>query len=105
MIQELDATPVRALGLALDAASLRHRVGAHNIANANTPGFAPLQVRFETQFDAALHPVIEPRADAKVELDVEVAQLSQNALHHQALLRGVSRYFAILSAAISEGKR
>jgi flagellar basal-body rod protein FlgB len=105
MMNELDAAPVRALSLALDAASLRHRVIAHNIANANTPGFAPLRVSFEQSFAAALQPVVARDASARVELDVEVTLLAQNALHYQTALRGLSKYFAILSSAISEGKR
>lgn len=105
MTNPLDTAPVQALGQALDGATLRHRVIAHNIANANTPGFTPLRVSFEKQFDAALKPVVEPAAGGKVELDVEMAQLAQNSLQYQALLRGLGRYLAILGAAISEGKR
>jgi flagellar basal-body rod protein FlgB len=103
MMQELEA--VRALSLALDAASLRHRVIAHNIANVNTAGFAPLRVRFEESFGAALQPVVERDAAARVELDVEVMLLAQNAVHYQAVLRGLGKHFSILNAAISEGKR
>jgi flagellar basal body rod protein FlgB len=38
-------------------------------------------------------------------LDVEVAGMAQNAAHYQALLKAVSKYQAILSAAVSDGKR
>lgn len=39
---------------ALEAASLRQRVIAHNVANLNTPGFKKSQVRFEEELRAAL---------------------------------------------------
>ncbi len=37
------------LGKAMDAYSLRHRVMADNIANANTPGFKRSYVPFESE--------------------------------------------------------
>lgn len=38
----------------LDASSLRHRVIANNIANADTPGFKASAVEFETELSRAL---------------------------------------------------
>ncbi len=127
MIQEIDTATMGVLRLALDAASLRHRVIAHNIANANTAGFAPLRVDFEEQFDAlrsalgqsppidrgmleGLRPAIAQDssangATAKVALDLEVARLAQNTVHYQALLRGAAKQLSILGVAITEGKR
>lgn len=128
MIEEIDAATVGVLRLALDAASLRHRVIAHNIANANTEGYAPLRVNFEEQFDAVrsalgqsqpidrgllegLRPVVAQDgplsggATAQVALDLEVARLAQNSVHYQALLRGTAKYLSILGIAVTEGKR
>jgi|SRR5882672_5147304 len=128
MIQEIDTATMGVLRLALDAASLRHRVIAHNIANANTEGFAPLRVNFEDQFDAVrsaigqgqpierglldgLRPTIlqdaplDGGATAKVALDMEVARLAQNTVHYQALLRGATKHLSILGIAVTEGKR
>ena len=39
---------------ALDAAGLRQRVIAHNVANLNTPGYKKYQVRFEEELRSAL---------------------------------------------------
>src|SRR4249920_127781 len=109
MIEEIDAATMGVLRLALDAASLRHRVIAHNIANANTEGYAPLRVSFEEQFDAVrsalgqsqplargllegLRRVIAQDgplsggATDQVALDLEVGRLAQNSVHYQALL-------------------
>jgi flagellar basal-body rod protein FlgB len=128
MIEEIDAATMGILRLALDAASLRHRVIAHNVANANTDGFAPLRVSFEDQFDAVrsalarpepversllegLRPVIsqdpplDAGANARVELDMEIAKLAQNTVHYQALLRGTAKHLSILGIAVTEGKR
>src|SRR5215510_11462680 len=128
MIQEIDSVTMGVLRLALDAASLRHQVFAHNIANANMPDYAPVRVNFEEQFDAlrsalsqsqpidrglleGVRPVIAQDgpltagATSKVALDLEIARLAQNTVHYQALLRGVSKHLAILNTAVTEGKR
>ena len=55
--------------------------------------------------------VIEPAVSGAtglpqaVQLDSEVAQMAQNAVHYQALLKGLSKHMGILASAVSEGKR
>ncbi len=39
---------------ALDAGSMRHQAISHNLANANTPGYKRLEVRFEDDLRRAL---------------------------------------------------
>ena len=92
---------------ALDAASLRHQAIAHNIANAHTEGYAPLGVRFDAQLAAArrAQPELVRASDEPVQVDAELVKLSQNTLHYQALLRGIAKHYAILGAAISDGRR
>jgi flagellar basal-body rod protein FlgB len=111
--------------LALDAANVRHLVIANNIANANTPGYAPQRVEFEQQLAAAVRdgrvrahsallegvrPVItvDPTAPgpsgSRVQLDTQAAQLAQNVVHYQALLQGMRGQRDILQLAITEGK-
>jgi flagellar basal-body rod protein FlgB len=126
MMQEFEGVTLGVLRLALDAASLRHQVVAHNIANANTQGYTPVRVNFEEQFDSLrgalgrsqsvdpellehLRPVVEQDRNvngqtAQVALDLEVAKLAQNTVHYQALLRGVSKYLSIVGVAVTEGK-
>ncbi|MGE5707945.1 MAG: flagellar basal body rod protein FlgB [Bacteroidota bacterium] len=48
---------LRGLERSLDALSLRHQVRANNVANINTPGFKPSEVKFE---DALLEALNEP---------------------------------------------
>lgn len=116
------ATTTTLLSLALDATTLRQQALAHNIANANTPGFRALSVSFEDRMQSEraalaasrepLHrlpqmvtPLLVQSADEGVALDQQVAQLSQNALHHQVLLKALNKHFALLGTAINEGKR
>lgn len=113
--------------LALDAASMRHLAISHNIANINTPGFAPARVDFENQLDAARAALrtgeplqanmlagVRPHTvraapltgtDRTAMLDLEVAAMAQNTVHYQALLKALGSQMSILASAISEGKR
>lgn len=114
-----DGVTITALSLALDAAAQRHQVIAANIANANTPGFTAQRLSFEAQVNLGLQgkPAVaevrsqlvpELTADGQarsVQLDAEVAQLSQNSLQYQALLRAINRQMSLLATAVSEGKR
>ncbi len=108
--------------LALDGAALRHQAIAANIANATTPGYTPVRVSFEGRLQEArerlqageapgsvateLSAGIEADPDADtVAVDMQAAQLAQNVVHYQALLKATAKRMAILAAAINEGKR
>lgn len=128
MTEGLEAVTTAALGLALDAAALRQQAHAANIANASTPGYAPLRVSFEAQLEEArtslawsgrldpgdlegVAPALQETARdsggllPQVQLDVEVAAMSQNAAQYQTLLKVLSRQYALLTAAVSDGKK
>ena len=130
MIDGIEAITTTSLSLALDAATLRHQTIANNIANANTEGFVPQRVNFEAYVKDARReldergrldaqsittlsgskPLLEPLLTAaglpaKVQLDTEVANMAQNAVHYQALIKGLSRQMSILATAVSDGKR
>jgi flagellar basal-body rod protein FlgB len=123
VISAIDGNATALLKLALDATGMRHQALANNIANANTPGYQRMSVSFEGRMaalkDASGHvsasaladlasfrPVIEyAEAGAPIALDTEVAQLSENTLHHQALLKALSKHYALIGMAINEGKR
>lgn len=117
------------VSLALDAALARHAAIATNIANAETPGFQPLAVRFDQlveqlqgrvtdrSFDASTERTVrtlseslqadafvpDPQA-ARVELDMQMANLSKNTLQYQALLTAQGKLMALDQLAIGEGK-
>lgn len=112
---------------ALDVSNLRHLVISNNIANANTPGFVPVELSFDGQLQTEIlnysarsggdlmgressaftgaNQGIENSETSRVNLDWEVAKLSQNVVHYQSLLRGLNGKMAILAMAISEGRR
>ena len=115
------------LGLALDAASLRQQVHGLNVARAGQPGQPLLQVSFEAQLErarrslardgnvstdslAGVSPQVEtmPVANAQTgatQLDTETLKLAENAVHFQALLRGLSRHLGVLAQAVGDGRR
>lgn len=122
MSQPVEATTTALMRLALDGAALRHQAIAANIANVATPGYAAANVSFQGSLQEARErmlggesidavakdaaPQIEvDEKDQPVALDVQTAQLAENVVHYQALLRGWSKRMSILAAAISEGKR
>ncbi|MWL90529.1 flagellar basal body protein [Cupriavidus sp. SW-Y-13] len=126
MVPGIEGVTTAALSLALDAASLQHRVLAANVANANTPGYVPMRLRFAARIEggavrqatAATDPAsmfavrmsLQPAFDASgaaatVQPDQEVAAMSENALHYQALASALDKHFSILASAASDGKR
>jgi flagellar basal-body rod protein FlgB len=127
MTTGIDGITTATLGLALDAAALRQQAIANNIANATTAGYVRQTTSFDRQVEQLrqalgshqspkpelfsnvalrLEPVASGAdAQAGVQLDMEVADMAQNATHYQTLLKGLIRHYAILSSAVSEGKR
>ena len=111
---------------ALDAASLRQQVIAHNLANANTPGFKKQEVQFESQLSqilanrksgntsaadaglANLAPRVvtvnstSERADGNnVDIEAENVALAENSLRYEALTQVVGGYFGGLKTVIN----
>jgi flagellar basal-body rod protein FlgB len=116
-----------ALRVGLDAAALRHQAIAINIANVNTDNYVPFGVNFDAQIVSArrslneqgsldpstlrqVSPYIEPldkinRQTIKVRLDSEMANLAQNSVHYQALVKGLNSHLGLLMSAASDGKK
>jgi flagellar basal-body rod protein FlgB len=128
MTEGIEAITTAAVGLALDAAALRQQAIAANIASAGVEGYTPVTVDFESQLEEArsalesrgrldaaslsgVRPALETAPlDAmglppKVSLDMEVASMAQNSAQYQALVRGLAKHYAMLAAAVSEGKK
>jgi flagellar basal-body rod protein FlgB len=118
-----DDTNMTVLQKMLDAAALRHRVIAHNLANANTPGYRRREVRFNEQLAAALQardaerlaavrPVVAESEEAatrpdggNVTTERELADLMQNSLLYNACTQLLSSRIAAYRAAISGDSR
>ncbi|MEW8024321.1 MAG: flagellar basal body rod protein FlgB [Candidatus Thiodiazotropha sp.] len=129
MIEDIGGVTSRLVSLALDVSSLRQQVLAHNIANANTPGFAPQRVSFEQLLECAdllttdqpadreltseinrlqrrldRGELIETNEDEAVSLDVEMVRLTENVLRYRAMLEGLAKRGSLIKLAVTEGK-
>jgi flagellar basal-body rod protein FlgB len=106
----------------LDACTLRQAVYATNVANVNTPGYQPLEVEFGSRLRAAaqalegmpaaeqsafldtVQPSVVAARSGPVELDQQLALMSQNAIHYETLLGAFEKSIGLLRLAILEGK-
>jgi flagellar basal-body rod protein FlgB len=105
------------LKLMMDAAMARQRVIAKNLANADTPGFKAKEVRFSKDLKDALGSgdgsvkdvsleVVDRDSPAKpdgnsVDLDRELADLSENSLTYQTLVTLVALKTNMVRSAIA----
>jgi flagellar basal-body rod protein FlgB len=110
------------LGRGLDACALRQAVYAANIANADTAGYQPLEVSFETelqnaaqltagaswpeqaQFLQTIEPTLVPSTLETVHLDQQLGLMAKNALRYQQLLGAFQRSMGLLRLATLEGR-
>jgi flagellar basal-body rod protein FlgB len=103
---------------ALDGLTLRYQATAQNIANANSPGYRPVRVRFEDSLrSAAAHglqaiahvkPEVElapaPRIASEMRMDLEIANASQTAMRYGALITLLGREMALARTVVSGGR-
>lgn len=105
---------------ALDGLSLRHQVLANNYANVNTPGFKRSDVDFRSAMkQAAAQNSAKPQAlfqvitdksttmrndDNNVDADVELANISTNAILYRALAEQIDRKFGQIRMVLREGR-
>ncbi|MGI6065986.1 MAG: flagellar basal body rod protein FlgB [Bacillota bacterium] len=113
----------------LDAASLRQRTIAHNLANINTPGFKRSLVSFEEKLDQSIlrqtdrHHYsylgardIEPQViktgagtqrqdENNVNLDIELSAMIINTIRYNALIQQASDRLENLRYVINDGRR
>lgn len=103
---------------ALDGLSARAEVTAHNIANAQTPGFRPLRVSFEAALAAAaplgpdavgaVRPQTETASgqsgDGALRLDQEMATAASTALRYGALIEILDRQMQLSRLAVTGGR-
>jgi len=98
----------------LDLLSVRQKLMATNIANADTPGYKTRDVDFQTEFRSLLEGG-QPHATEvtglkvnndgnNVSLDREARLLAENALRFSAVSQLVRGQIRILKSAIDEGK-
>lgn len=111
----MDAITSLTLARALDGLHQRQIATAYNIANAGTPSFRALTVRFEEQLRAAARqgPAALARVTAETtqgpagsseRLDLDVATASETALRYSALVEIAGRRMAIDRAVVGGGR-
>jgi flagellar basal-body rod protein FlgB len=104
----------------LQAASLRQRVLANNVANVNTPGFKRSRVDFEDQLSQVLkdggdadsvQPLVVEETDSigredgnNVDIELEMTRMAENQIYYAALTRQLSDQFARLRTVINGGR-
>jgi len=120
--ESLGGVTAQMLTVGLSAATARHQIIAGNIANANSPGYVAREADFSRLFQSAYAQLGGARAQAgwgampalpasgtagggAVELDVEIAKLSDNTLRYQSLLRGLDRHISNLAYVIADGRK
>ena len=84
---------------AVDVSSKRQATIAHNIANANTPGFEAME------FDEALGRAIK-RVDRKdVVLEEEMAAMTENSIKYSAYIKLLSSKLNVLRTIATQGRK
>lgn len=113
----LFGTVLRGLGTAIGFHEARHQVISENLANAETPGFRARRLEFDQELqrvfqgddlsgvDPSSLSEIDRTAPIKadrnsVDLDTEMARMSENSLRTVALSRMLARKYAGLKTAI-----
>lgn len=110
----MDAITPLILAKALDGLSARYTATAENIANANTPNYRPVQVRFEealraaaeqgaaavTGVEARTEAAPMPKIASEMRLDLEIATASQTAGRYMALTELLARSMQIQRTAM-----
>ncbi len=99
----------RLLAKLLDAATIRHRVIASNLANASNPDFKRKDVRFDEALSKAIasgKDVSRVRPEVfetgeRVELETEMGRLAQNSLAYKTWAEVLARKLAIIRTAIT----
>ena len=99
---------------ALDGLTTRSEAIAHNVANAQSPGFAPVRVLFEDALAAAAHrgrgaiaavaPKVETGAPDSLRLDLDAADASATAGRYAALTEILNRELQLRALATSGGR-
>ncbi|MBI5723543.1 MAG: flagellar basal body rod protein FlgB [Planctomycetes bacterium] len=102
----------------VNAATLRGKTIANNLANVNTPGFRRSAVEFETLLDDALRSgkaikpksiepeIFEPQNTIlnsmgnDVDMEVEVGQMVKNSAKSKAYMRILNKMYRQISSAI-----
>ncbi len=127
-MSQLFDSSIGVLSKSMDMYLLRHSVISDNIANAETPGFKARRVDFEAELQRAvtanetagedqvfrelssLQPAVSEEMGSErgqdlntVDMDREMAAMTKNDVKYASATQMISKKFALLKYAISEG--
>jgi flagellar basal-body rod protein FlgB len=107
----IDSNHSQMLSRAMDAYSLRQKVTASNIANADTPGYTRHEVRFEDQLQAAQETnsgssIQDATASIEVTnenvvLEDEMIEMADTQIRVQLVTRSLRHHFDMLRNGIT----
>ncbi|MBU2711656.1 flagellar basal body rod protein FlgB [Zooshikella harenae] len=122
----LETTTVGLLNKFLEGTLFEHKLIANNIANIDTQGYKAQTIKTNNKFTALIDSLENTQSSAstinrvkdwvpehniqtdstanKIELEKELAKLSKNVIHYQAILSAKSKLNNMLTLAIKEGK-
>lgn len=84
---------------ALDVSAKRQAIISHNIANANTPGYVPLD------FDEVLGKAVKRTNGKGVVIEEEMASLTENSVKYSAYVKLLSSKINILKTIVTQGRK
>lgn len=84
---------------AMQIATRKQAVIAHNIANAKTPGYEPLT------FDEQLMKAVKRQDKKEVVLEDEMASLTENSVKYSAFVKLMSSKISVLRTIATQGRR
>ena len=84
---------------AMEIATKRQAVIAHNIANADTPGYQALT------FDNELQKAVTRLEQPSVNLEEEMAALTENSVAYSSYIKMMSTKLNVLKSVASQGRR
>lgn len=84
---------------AMNLSNMKQAIIAHNIANANTPGYVPLD------FDEVLGKAVKREEGKGVVLEDELASLTENSVKYSAYIKFLSAKITALRSVVTQGRK
>ncbi len=82
----------------MEVTTKKQAIIAHNIANANVPGYEPLK------FDEVLDRVVK-KTEKSVILEEEMKDLAENSIRHSSYVKLMSTKINVLRSVVTQGRR
>lgn len=99
MLEPLFDTTFGKLEHAMEVATRRQEVIAHNLSNAKTPGYEPLA------FDEELMRAVKRTDRKEVLMEEELASLTDNSVKYSAYVKMLTSKFNILRSIATQGRK